>query len=334
MSKIFDVTEYDIFYLSYDEPNAEENWADIKNKVPWAKRVHGVEGSDAAHKECANQSDTERFTTVDGDNIIDPRFCDQKLDFGDTDWSKSVISWCGKNDVNGLVYGNGGIKNWPVEGVLNMRTHESAETPQAQVDFCWDMNYIQMNDIFPYVYNNASPYQAYRAGFREGVKMSLDDGQRVDPDNFEAQIHDKNYQRLLTWCTVGADAPNGIWAVYGARLGCHMTNLTKWGTSGEWINVRDFTWHTKFWEEEIQPKFKGEDNDIKCDKTGYIWNKDKLWQEIIELGNPLRQKLGLQIADFDSDSSRFYKKTYTAPPRNGAHFLEKKADGTRKFKII
>ena len=40
MSKIFDVTEYDIFYLSYDEPNAEENWADIKNKVPWAKRVH------------------------------------------------------------------------------------------------------------------------------------------------------------------------------------------------------------------------------------------------------------------------------------------------------
>ena len=29
-----DVTELDIFYISYDEPNAEENWADLLNKVP------------------------------------------------------------------------------------------------------------------------------------------------------------------------------------------------------------------------------------------------------------------------------------------------------------
>ena len=63
-----DVTELDIFYISYDEPNCEEHWADLLNKVPWAKRVHGVKGFDAAHKECANQSETERFITVDGDN--------------------------------------------------------------------------------------------------------------------------------------------------------------------------------------------------------------------------------------------------------------------------
>ena len=40
--------DIDIFYLSYDEPNYQEHWADIRNKVPWAKHVHGVEGSDAA----------------------------------------------------------------------------------------------------------------------------------------------------------------------------------------------------------------------------------------------------------------------------------------------
>jgi hypothetical protein len=45
--------DIDIFYLSYDEPNYQEHWADIRNKVPWAKHVHGVEGSDAAHKACA-----------------------------------------------------------------------------------------------------------------------------------------------------------------------------------------------------------------------------------------------------------------------------------------
>ncbi|SVC70278.1 uncharacterized protein METZ01_LOCUS323132, partial [marine metagenome] len=43
-------------------------------KVPWAKRVHGVEGSDAAHKACAELSETKHFVTVDGDTIINPTF--------------------------------------------------------------------------------------------------------------------------------------------------------------------------------------------------------------------------------------------------------------------
>jgi hypothetical protein len=68
------VLDCDIIYLSYDEPNAEKNYADLLTKVPWAKRIHGVEGSDAAHKACAKISDTERFITVDGDNIIKPGF--------------------------------------------------------------------------------------------------------------------------------------------------------------------------------------------------------------------------------------------------------------------
>jgi len=45
------------------------------------KRVHGVEGSDAAHKECARISDTDRFVTVDGDNTIKQEFINQILDF-------------------------------------------------------------------------------------------------------------------------------------------------------------------------------------------------------------------------------------------------------------
>ena len=46
----FKPIDYDIIYLSYDEPNAEKNYADLCKIVPWAKRVHGVDGSDAAHK--------------------------------------------------------------------------------------------------------------------------------------------------------------------------------------------------------------------------------------------------------------------------------------------
>ena len=44
------VTDLDFVFISYTEPNKEENWADLKNKVPWAKRVDGVKGFDSAHK--------------------------------------------------------------------------------------------------------------------------------------------------------------------------------------------------------------------------------------------------------------------------------------------
>ena len=122
------IAELDIIFLSYDEPNAEKNYADLLTKVPWAKRVHGVEGSDAAHKACAELSETDRFITVDGDNTIRQDFIDQVLDFDEhTDLENSVISWCGKNTINGLMYGNGGLKCWPKEYVLNMRTHENAD---------------------------------------------------------------------------------------------------------------------------------------------------------------------------------------------------------------
>ena len=144
MSK-FKPIDYDIIYLSYDEPNAEKNYADLCSKVPWAKRVHGVKGSDEAHKACARLSETDRFITIDGDNIIDENFLNQEIDFDEhEDLTSCVISWAGKNVVNGLMYGNGGIKCWPKDFVLRMRTHENADpkNAHAQVDFCW------MLDIF------------------------------------------------------------------------------------------------------------------------------------------------------------------------------------------
>ena len=70
MSNLIPVTEIDIVFISYDEPNAEQNYADLLDKCPWAKRSHGVWGSDAAHKAAAALSETDRFITVDADNIV------------------------------------------------------------------------------------------------------------------------------------------------------------------------------------------------------------------------------------------------------------------------
>ena len=319
MSKIVPITEFDVVFISYDEPNADQNYQDLLEKCPWALRSHGVWGSDAAHKAAAALVNTERFITIDADNIVHSDFFNVELDMskiGDND----VISWAGKNAVNGLVYGNGGIKCWPVHVVNAMRTHEAApeNDTHAQVDFCWNINYVQMNNIYCDVANNGSPYQAYRAGFREGCKMSLEDGNVVDKRALK-KLHRKNYQRMLVWMSIGEDTTNGLWAVYGSRLGCYMTNLDR--DSWDWRDVRDFAWHTKFWTETVMPQFVDPDGEL-CPATGYRYNINKLKAETLRLGRIIQDELDLEIADMDDKASKFFKEVYVNPSRMQAMVRE------------
>ena len=78
------ITDLDFVFISFNEPNKEYNYADLLNKVPWAKRVDGVVGFDSAHKAAADVAETEFFISVDGDNIIDESFLLQTLD-----WTKT-----------------------------------------------------------------------------------------------------------------------------------------------------------------------------------------------------------------------------------------------------
>ena len=231
------IQDVDIIFLSYDEPNAEENWADLQRKIPWAKRVHGVEGSDAAHKACADLSETKHFVTVDGDTIVDPKFMQVELDLDklgvDDDYQ---FSWCGKIEANGLMYGNGSLKMWTKDFVKNMKTHENTDgSDETSIEFCYFDNYYQLNENYSKSIITATPHQAWRAGFREGVKMSLDRGKPTEDIN---SLWWQNRHRLFIWQMVGCDVPNGIWAVYGARLGTYMNMCTDW----DHTQTRDFTY--------------------------------------------------------------------------------------------
>ena len=288
------IAEQDIIYLSYDEPNAEKNYADLCSKIPWAKRVHGVKGSDAAHKACANLSETEYFVTVDGDNIVDPEFINVEIDLTELGLTQDyVFSWCGKVNVNNLMYGNGGLKLWTRKFVNNMRTHENSDPSDTKglVEFCFDDRYYQFNENYSTSVINASPFQAFRAGFREGVKMSLDQGAKVSSIK---DIWWQNYQRLLIWCSVGSDLENGDWAIYGAREGCYLTNCTDW----DYANVRDFEYLTTQWEE----------------KYSKVTEK-MLPYEIMGLGETLKHELGLEISALDKEGSKFFKSVYMNTPR-------------------
>lgn len=298
MTNKLKVIEYDIIYLSYDEPNAERNYADLCQKVPWAKRVHGVKGSDAAHKACAELSETDRFITVDGDNTINEKFLQEEITV-DGDLSNCVISWAAKNQINGLIYGNGGLKCWPKEYVLNMRTHEAADpnNQHAQVDFCWDVRYLQIEKCRSEIHNNTTPKQAWRAGFREGVKMCLDRGIRPSkPDDFFKNDW-RNLHRSYIWMTVGADADNGLWAIYGAREGLYRTLFTDWN----FVNVRDFEYLDDHWNQNLE-----------------TISEENLQEEIEKLGKLIKSSIDIPI-DVNPllpDQSKFFKTVYQNPGRN------------------
>jgi hypothetical protein len=244
--KSIDVADLDCIYLTYDEPNAEENWVKIKNMVPWARRVDGVKGSDAAHKAAGEASDTERFILIDGDNLPDPAFFNLTLEFPTEDYERAVFRWRARNHINGLMYGNGGLSSWTREFVANMRTHEATDgSTETEVEFCFDPLYWPMHDCYSTTYPNGSPFHAWRAGFREGVKMCLNRGVRPSITEFRDRVHQRNLDHLTIWHNVGRDADHGIWAIAGARMGTYMTMITP-----QWDHraVQDFVELEKLWD--------------------------------------------------------------------------------------
>jgi hypothetical protein len=243
--KQIDIADLDCIYLSYDEPQKEEFWVKIKNMVPWARRVDGVRGSDAAHKAAAAASETERFILIDGDNLPYPDFFNQTLTFKEDQWEQAVFRWRAKNHINGLMYGNGGLSCWTRTFVNNMRTHENTDgRTETEVEFCFDPLYWPMHDCFSTTFPNQSPFHAWRAGFREGVKMCLNNGSRPNLSEFKDSVHQRNMDHLTIWHNIGRDIEHGIWAIAGSRMGTYMTMLTNWDHK----NVQDFEALAELWK--------------------------------------------------------------------------------------
>jgi len=291
------ILELDIVFISYDEPNAEENYADLCNKVPWAQRIHGVKGSDAAHKAAANLAETDWFITIDADNIVRTDFFN--LDLSMDNPNIQVYGWCGRNNINGLRYGNGGPKIWKKDFVKNMKTHEAAETKNAQVDFCWEDGYKNHPKTYSDSIINTTPFQAWRAGFREGVKMTLLNGVKVPPQEIEKHIWWHNIHRLRMWSTVGSHIENGIYSILGARQGTYMTNCTDW----DYVQVRDFEYLRNLFNETVKDLTE---SDVK--------------DSIIDLGKKIRYGLGLNWPWLDVDSSKYTSDLYEETLNLGATY--------------
>jgi hypothetical protein len=290
-TETLDIADLDVVFLTYDEPKKEEFWVKIQNMIPWAKRVDGIKGSDAAHKAAAAQSDTDWFVLIDGDNLPDPEFFNLQLNIK-PEYAGAAFRWKARNIINGLRYGNGGLSVWSKDFVNNMRTHEASDgREETAVEFCFDPKYFAMHNCYSTTYPNGSPKQAWRAGFREGVKMCLDRGHKPTLQEFEQKVNNRNYDHLCIWQSVGADVENGYWAMYGARLGTFMIMLEGW----DHHYVQDFDMLEKLWD-----MFSKEDPVLGC----------------TNIQDALTNRLGLPITMLSPDQSKFFKHHYSSGQRN------------------
>lgn len=292
--------DLDIVFISYDEPMADQHFDDLVARYPRARRVHGVKGFDAAHKAAARRSEGDYVITVDGDNAgVDPSLLDETVHL-DSVYRHCVIAFSALNPLNGLIYGNGGIKVWPRQLVLAMRTHENADSQKNATEFCWDLGWYKINRLGSEVQMTRTPFQAFRGGFREGIKILTPDGtspREALPalplkEAFRRHVWSGSAARLSIWCSVGADVDHGLFAIYGARLGAAMLLFDDLDRK----LINDYEAFQAWWREVIAPRLSlGVDHDTK------------LWQEIRREGDRLRRGLDLPIADLDAEGSHFYK---------------------------
>ena len=171
----------DIVFLSYDEPNADENWEKLKAKYPRAKRVHGGQGRTLADITAALKSETDYFfavfPTIDIDDSFDFTFQPDRLKE-----PCHYIFHC-KNPVNGLEYGH--------RAVILYNKQLCLETIKPGLDYTLSQAHTVVPKLCGTSNFNVSPEISWRVAFREVIKLC------AMKQTVESQ------HRLKKWCELG-----------------------------------------------------------------------------------------------------------------------------------
>lgn len=310
------IGELPFVFLSYDEPWADRFFDQLKALVPAALRVHGVQGLDACHKAAARAAASRWFVTVDADTEVNPTFL--TVDLPDDLLNDSCrLDWVSRNAVNGLAYGNGGLKVWPSRLVENLRSHEAAPSGVISVDHDHGLtgtrqNLVRMPGCHSVVWPAETAFHAFRSGFREGARLGSVDKARLRSSDFLTAFGTWRARHLRVLCTVGSHAPNGSWLIYGARLGLWMVNASDWDIR----KINDYSWFAALWDDMIVPRFSP--GGAMCRTSGFAWNPDRLRAEILALGDRLASLLSVELPELSPDLSR-WMVNQTSKPQAPAH---------------
>lgn len=193
---------YDIFFLSYNEPNSWDNWQILNKRFPQAKRIYGEANIYLSHKACAEQATSDYFWVVDADNEVLDTF---NFDFFVEDYDFDLVHiWHSRNEINDLEYGNGAIKLLPK--MLFDVTKDGVDITTSLSNKLKIIPEVASINRFA-----SSPWNAWRSGFREAAKLVSNTIARSDQE--------ENAVRLAAWTTKGLDRRFGEYVIPGAVLG-------------------------------------------------------------------------------------------------------------------
>lgn len=302
---LFNIKDFPVVFLSYNEPNRHINFQRLLEICPHALHINGVKGIDTAHKLVAEtvKNLSSHVIIVEGDNYVSENLLIQEVNLRDEiDVTKSVLSFSAKNYINGNIYSAGGIKVWPVDLLMSMRTHENSE---FSIDFDTS-NFLQLNRYISEVHNEGSPAQAWLSGFRSIIKLCTKNNKLIN--NLE-ELNWRDYERLWRWMHIGQDIENGIYSIFGARQAAYLafTNQTYTIT-----DINDFEHMTSLFDSNFEE---------------YNYN---LINECNRLGNVLCEKTNdFRIVDvYDPTSSFEYKQKIVSSRCSAETFIKFKYPGT------
>lgn len=221
---------YDIFFISYDEDTADENWRCISDRLPHARRAHGIKGIHNAHKACARMAFTEMFWTIDGDTVVDDSF---DFRFSPPIWDRKYLHlWYSRNPVNDLTYGYGSLKLWPKKSLLDFQGN--------WLDFTTTIGNIKIvDDIVATTNFNYNAYSTWKSAFREAVKLCF---------NLTTGDTGESMDRLLAWVNKSNPVPFSSDAVRGARQGVDYFVRNR-GNHESLRRINDFEWLRSIYED-------------------------------------------------------------------------------------
>ena len=228
---------YDVIMLSYREPEADTNYAKLLEKVPNAKRVHGVKGIFNAHQRASEIADTRMFYVIDADAIL---LDDFEFEYFPTVWDEDTVHvWKSRNPINGLVYGFGGLKLFPTQLLRDAK--------DWRIDFTTSISekFKPMPSEANYTAFNTNPYDTWKSAFRECTKLSSSVIHRSKQGETD--------ERLEIWCTVNNDAEFGEYAIAGANAGREYGTKHA-GDDDALSKINDYDWLKDMFEDNTNEK--------------------------------------------------------------------------------
>jgi hypothetical protein len=185
----------DVIFISNGEPMADDNWANLLQICPRARRSDGVNGREAAYKAAAQMSTTAWFFAVFAKTEVLDTF---KFDFQpDRLQEPKHYIFHSRNPLNGLEY-----------GAMNINLYNRQLTLDTVPGL--DFTLSQLHTVIPVVASisrfNTDPWVTWRSAFREVLKLKreVDLGAGVEIQH-----------RLRVWCE-RATGDNAEYCLLGA----------------------------------------------------------------------------------------------------------------------